>query len=229
MTGNELYKTRKQSNKTQDEAARELGVSQTYLSLLEKGRRPVTPALVVRAARAFELSPLQLPLSANFLEAVPVSDDQMAAELSALGYPGFSHIKPATARNPAEILASALNANNRDARLVEALPWILLEYPNLDWENLIKAAKLNDLQNRLGFMVSVALGSAEFREEKRVAVLLSKKIELLETSRLVREGTLCRDSMLEAEKRWLKEHRSTGARHWFLLTDLTAESMNYYA
>jgi hypothetical protein len=48
----------------------------------------------------------------------------------------------------------------------------------------------------------------------------------LEHARLVREDTLCRESMPAAERRWLASNRSPLARHWNLLTGLTVEQDN---
>jgi hypothetical protein len=54
----------------------------------------------------------------------------LATELASLGYPGFAYLKSRGKKNPAEVLLSALSSNHLEARLVEALPWILLKYPN---------------------------------------------------------------------------------------------------
>ena len=39
-------------------------------------------------------------------------------------------------------------------------------------------------------------------------------------SRLAPEDTFCHDSMTQAERVWLREHRSPTAAHWNLLTDM---------
>ncbi|HEX8845103.1 MAG TPA: hypothetical protein VF791_10690 [Pyrinomonadaceae bacterium] len=66
----------------------------------------------------------------------------------------------------------------------------------MDWEWLTPAAKVYDLQNKLGFVTALA-----------------------------REGTICHDSMIEAERRWLRRHRTVEARCWRLLTDLAVEHL----
>ena len=116
-----------------------------------------------------------------------------------------------------------------DSRLVEALPWVLLRFPELDWPWLVGAAKVNDLQNKLGFVTGVARRLAERLGERDTAALLRLQEATLERSRLMREDTLCHDSLTEAERRWLREHRPAEARHWNLLTDLSAEHLSHAA
>ena len=44
-----------------------------------------------------------------------------------------------------------------DARVAEALPWLVGAYQNqLDFDLLVRQAKLQNLQNRLGFLLQVA-------------------------------------------------------------------------
>ncbi len=171
-------------------------------------------------------------MTTNILEnsAWPTDEDTLALELASLGYPGFSHLRTGRkSKNPAEVLLSALSARDLDSRLVEALPWVLLNYPELDWQWLMTAAKAHDLQNRLGFVTSVARQLAEKRGELDKAALLGRREAELEQSRLEREDTLCHDSLTESEKRWLRERRSEDAKHWGLLADLSPEHLSYAA
>lgn len=157
-------------------------------------------------------------------------EDALALELASLGYPGLSHLRPGREmKNPAEVLFSALSARDLDSRLVEALPWVLLNYPELDWEWLVNIAKAHDLQNRLGFVTSVARRLAEMRGELDKATLLGRLEAELEQSRLEREDTLCHESLTESERRWLRERRSEEAKRWGLLADLSPEHLSYAA
>lgn len=229
MTGLQLAKYRKKSRLTQPRAARELGVSQTYLSLLENGKRPVTERVKKKAVKAFDLSPTEMPANFSLCELPDVSDDQLASELARLGYEGFSHLKPARQlKNPAVVLLSALNAAKRDARLVEALPWVVLAFPDMDWNSLAMTAKAHDLQNRLGFVTSVARRVAEHRGDTRTATKLEQQEAELKHSKLEREETLCNETMTNAERKWLAEHRPEAAKQWNLLTDLSPDHLNYY-
>jgi transcriptional regulator with XRE-family HTH domain len=238
MTGEQLREARKLKGWNQQQAARRLGVSQTYLSLLEKGKRRVPERLGVKAVSVYGLSEALLPVT-SAPDQAPVADEgKLASELATLGYPGLSHLKSGhlksghlksgrKKKNPAELLISALGNDNLDSRLVEALPWVMVKFPNLNWRWLIQAAKARDLQNRLGYVISVARRLAELRGERETATLLAAEESTLERSRLAREDTLCHESLTEAEKKWLRKNRPPEARHWRLLTDLSPERLDH--
>lgn len=227
MRGADLKEGRTRKGWTQQEAARRLGLSQPYLSLLENGSRPVPEKLAHKASALFGLSPARLPMKTSWHSVKAESNDVLASDLAALRYPGFGHLKSKRKRNPAEVLLSALSAKNLDARLVEALPWVLLKYPDLDWAWLIGSAKVNDLQNKLGFVTNLARRLAEKLGKDDAAALLRDKETALEPSRLLREETLCHESSGNTERRWLKSNRSKEAKHWRLLTDLSPEHVTH--
>jgi hypothetical protein len=155
----------------------------------------------------------------------------LAKDLAGLGYPGFAYLRSASwkPKNPGEVLLAALGQDDLEARLVEALPWLVLRYWALDWNWVVREAKVRDLQNRLGFVVGLACRLAERAHDDRVAQTLAHRERELERSRLAREDTLCRAGLPEPERRWLAEHRSQAARHWNLLTDWTADAVRYVA
>ena len=223
MTGRQLGKARKQKGWNQQQAATRLGVSQPYLSLLENGQRRLTRRLVARATRVFGLPLTTLPLN-------PVSSQlstlqQVAEQLSALGYPGFAYMGARRKRNPAEVLVAALKQDQLEARLVEALPWVLLNCPDLDWRWLTAQVRLHNLQNRLGFLVALARRKLEEEGEvmkRRYRDLRSVEQEL-ERSRLVLEDAFSQKTV--GERRWLRDHRPELAAHWNLLTDLSLEHL----
>jgi hypothetical protein len=159
------------------------------------------------------------------------TDDQLASDLADLGYTGFSHLRRPRARreNPADVLLSALNAPQRDARLVEALPWLVLRYPEMKWKDVKRVAKTYDLQNRLGFVFNVARRTAEAQGLDNATVSKLKKREAdLERSMLVREDTLCDEAMTNAEREWLTTDRPEEAKHWRLLTNLSPHHLRYF-
>ncbi len=229
MTGNELKQCRRERKVTQEAAAKGLGVSQTYLSLVEAGKRPMSERLQEKAARFFDLPATELPERFASGKLRAVTDDQLAADLADLGYPGFAHLKRKRLlrKNPADVLISALNAPQRDARIMEALPWLVLAYPDMRWKEVIKASKVNDLQNRLGFVVSLARELAESRGETERAAKLRAAENTLEVSRLAREDTLCNEKMTNVERKWLKNHRPRTAKHWRILTSLSPQLVRY--
>lgn len=228
MTGRELLKARKFKRWNQATTASKLGVSQPYLSLLERDGRLVTEEIARRAVKLFDLSATALPLESDLENAGSIKEAALAVELANLGYPRFAHLRSGKPkRNPARVLLAALSARNLDSRIIEALPWLVLEFINLEWQRLIRAIKVNDLQNRLGFVISVARELAENSgDDERARVLTEREAEL-ERSLLAREDTLCHDSLTEAEKRWLRDNGPAAAKRWRLLTDLSAEHLDY--
>jgi len=227
MRYEQLKEGRLRAGLTQKQAAERLGVSQPYLSQLEKGERPVTAEMALAATSLYRLSATALPLPETLADESKADDALLARQLAGLGYPGFSHLRPRKA-NPAAVVLAALLREDLEARSAEALPWVLLTYPDLDWSWLIRHAKLQDVQNRLGFLVAMAKGlTADRPEYQSVFNQLSFAEQQLERARLVRQDTLCRASMPNAERRWLEANRSPLARHWNLLTGLTADQLSY--
>ena len=229
MTGQLLRKARRTSSLTQAEAAERLGVSQSYLSLFEKDKRPLTDKLAKKAVRLFNLSPAALPLAAKLNDLRAATNETLVKDLAALGYPGYAHVKPARPKNPVHVLLAALSADDLEGRLVEALPWLLLKFSDMEWKTLVDAAKLRDLQNRLGFLTGVARKLAEKSGDSEKAADFKCRENALERARLVREDTLCNSRMTDAEKRWLLQNRSEEAAHWNILSNLSAEHLNYVA
>ena len=225
-----LKAARNERNWTETEAAERLGMSQSYLAMLERGQRKVTPRLARKFKSVYGLRPTVLPTTEEFKPRACVANEEFANHISALGYPGFAYLKARVKeRNPAETLVEALSQTSLESRVVEALPWLLLTYwdMNLGW--LVREARLNNLQNRLGFVESLAgevsRRSASTDVERNQA--LSELRSMLEESRLAREDTFLRPVNTEVEREWLREHRSDEARHWNLLTSWRPEHLTY--
>ena len=126
------------------------------------------------------------------------------------------------------MLLGAVIQQNLDTRLVEALPWVVSQYLDLDWPWLRDHAKLRNVQNRLGYVVYLAKEVVRLRgSESHKMDVLSAWERDLEEARLAREDTLCRESMPASERSWLKTHRPPSAAHWNLLTSLTPEQLSY--
>jgi transcriptional regulator with XRE-family HTH domain len=209
---------------TQVEAAARFGVSQTLLSLMEKGERSVTSAVAELAVKHLQATPAELPVAFETRH----SDDQLAADLGALGYPGYGYLQ-SQLRNPAEVLFDALDRPNLDARLVEALPWVPLRYPNVDWSRLTVEAKVRNRQNRLGFVVALAAKVAKKQGKHDVAKHLSKVVNALEEARLAKTDTLCQESWPPSQRKFAHNQRSALAAHWKLDTRLTEENLAHLA
>jgi transcriptional regulator with XRE-family HTH domain len=228
MTHQELKAGRLKAVLTQFQAAPRLGVSQPYSSQLENGTRPITPVLARRAASVYRLPATALPLPSCPTRAVDAS--KLAQQLASLGYPGLAHLRSGSYKaNPAVVILDALLQKNLETRLAEALPWIVVTYPDLQWDWLVQQAKLNDIQNRLGFVVDLARKVAEKSQRQSESTKLSEVSELLQRSLLAHEDTLCRESMSVVERNWLAENRSPYAKQWNLLTGLAPEQLSYAA
>ena len=227
MTGRDLKLGREKKGWTQEDAAVKLGVSQPYLSLIEKGLRRIPEKLARKAATKFGLSATALPVETKWETVQPKDANGLAADLAGLGYPGFAHLKGSRRKNPGQVLLSALSAKCIESRVAEALPWLVLTYPDLDWESLVSAAKVRDVQNKLGLVICLARELAEKHGETEKAALLREQERGLERSRLLFEDTLCNESLTQAERRWLETNRSDEAKHWRVLTDLSPEHLSH--
>jgi transcriptional regulator with XRE-family HTH domain len=212
---------------TQQRAAEQLGVSQGYLAMVENGRRRVTDPLGFRMMDLYRLPATAVPLVIGDLDSWDSAS--LAKALANLGYRGFRQLRGGRSQNPAVILLAAISRNELEVRVIESLPWLVVEYHDLDWEWLTREAKVRDAQNRLGFVVALGRRVAEKRGAEAARRMLRKWEEVLEHARLAREDTLCQRSLSDAERRWLQQGRPADARHWNLLTDLDAEHLPYAA
>lgn len=218
MNSEQLKRARLDRGWNQQEAADRLGVTQAYLSMLESGRRSTT-RLSRKLMQVYGLSPTVLPVQEVRENATP---DFLAHELASLGYPGFAHLrKRAKKANPADFLLTALTQRNLEARVAEGLPWLVWRYPDMDFNWLVPQARMRNLQNRLGFTVTLARRANGNNS-------LQVPEQLLAESKLEKEDSFCRE-LNEVERRWLQEHSSVEARHWNLLSDLRPDTLRYVA
>ena len=211
---------------TQTQAAAHMGMTQAYLNYLENGKRRLTPDLVRRATSVYGLPPQALPVADTFTP-VQTDDQQMTEFLARLGYPGFAYLRPRSQkRHPFEVLLTGLAQKSLDARVAEALPWVALSYAQPDtW--LVGNARRFNLQNRLGFVVSLAKRVAETRNDHVRAAELSQLESLLDESRLAKEDAFYRLPRTESEREWLRKNRTEDAVHWNMLTDMRPEHLQY--
>jgi hypothetical protein len=118
-------------------------------------------------------------------------------------------------------LLAALAQRNLEARVAEGLPWVVSRFPDMNFDWLVREARMKNLQNRLGFVVTLA------RLAGRNDALLMPE-QALEESKLAKENSFCKE-LTEPERRWLREHSSEEARRWNLLSDLRPDALRYVA
>ena len=151
----------------------------------------------------------------------------MTELLAWLGYPGFSHSrKRAPKRHPFEVLLTGLAQKRLDARVAEALPWVAMNYAQPDFW-LVENARRFNLQNRLGFVVSLARRVAEARSDRPKSAQLGELDRLLEESRLIKEDLFYRPPRTVREMEWLRNNRTEDAVHLNVLTDMRPEHLQY--
>ena len=225
MTGAELTRARQSRGWTQEEAAQRLGVTQAYVSMLERGKRPVSVAQQAAVRRLYggHLAATALPLPAT---ADPLPAARVAKALASLGYPGYRYLRSSPRLNPAEVLLRALRHPALEARLVAGLPWLAVEYVDLDWSWVLRQARLTNLQNRVGFVLALARQVAVRLEKPRVERQLAAVQDRFDAARLAREDTFS-TALTAAETAWVRKTRSTQARHWKVVTDLSVDDVVY--
>lgn len=228
MKPQELRTARLEKGWGQTEVAARLGVSQPYVNMLEKGKRRLTSEMARKLAKVYSFSPVELPVSEAFMP-LRVPAQHLAESLAKLDYPGFAYLRShLTKKNPGEVLVTALFQNSLEARVAEALPWLMLRYWHMGFDWLVEEARKLNLQNRLGFVVNLAqyVSQKNFKNAKRSHALDELEASL-NTSRLANEDAFYRPPRTDGEREWLLQNRSDAARHWNLLTDLQAEHLQY--
>ena len=223
----ELKPARKRLGWTQEKTAARLGVSQSYLALLESGKRTPALKLARKAVRVLHLPPTALPLREH--RSMRVDPQSLAQQLGTLGYPGLAYLRATRKRNPCEVLLTALAQDNLESRLTEALPWLLLHHSDMNQAWLVSQARRHNLSNRLGFVVALARGAAAKSGETgstRYQALVRLE-EQLRASRLDKEDTLCQFWLSRRERDWLRETRPQEAADWHVLTDWRPEHLQY--
>ena len=226
----ELRRYRGHERLSQARLAQALGVSQAYVSQLETGARKVSKKLAAKLAALPKLEHLPATVFPEHLD-VDTFDRDIAADLAALGYDGVAAAEGRVPKNPAAVIVAILRRRQVAPAITAAIPWLLIRFPELNTKWLVDQTRLNNLQNRLGFLTELAYEIAQthfaagYFDEAHLVRLEAMRGEL-EKSRLAHEDTLARE-LTPAERQFFQEHRSETARHWNLLTGLTREQLPY--
>lgn len=222
MNGNDVRNARNAVGLKQEDLAAKLGVSQGYVSLLERNQRAVPTHLAAKLASVLEMSPTVLPVR----DAKSLKSDQAGA-LGALGYEPFGYLRRGRRLNPAEVLLAVLRMDDVDARVVEALPWLVVRYADLNWDLVVRCVKQDDGQNRLGFLLTLGKGLAESVHNAKATTVLGEWARKLEKSRLQEDDSFSRRALTNAEVNWLRLHRSPEAKRWNVLSTLSVETLSH--
>ena len=201
---------------TQQQAAKHLGVSQAYLAMMETGCRRVTQQIGLKMVDLYCLGPTALPLQVDAVRSW--NSKSLAKALANLGHDAFQHLSGRPRFNPAVVLLAAIS-HDVEVRVLESLPWLVVKYYDLDWEWLIREAKIRDAQNRLGFVVTLGLRSAESGAQRK----LREVEEALNRARLVHDHS--QNYLSKPVLGWLRQTHLSDAQHWNLLPDLAVEHL----
>jgi transcriptional regulator with XRE-family HTH domain len=229
MSGPQLKRSRRKTGLTQALLARKVGVSQGYLSLLERGLRSPSPELARRLCKALRLPATALPLEVDRNHVRRTRPEWVVRRLAQLDYPGYAYLnRSGTQTNPAEVLLRTLAQKRVEPRLLEAMPWLLLNFGRLNHRVLVTGARELGVQNRLGFVVALAKQVAERSptHAHRLAELESLESSL-ETHRLANEDLLGQSFRTERLRAWVETNRSREAVHWNLVTSLAPDHLAY--
>lgn len=222
-SGSEFKTWRKKAGKTQADAANAVGVQQPFVCAVEKGLRPVTPAM---RNWLYSVCPEALTATPPPDRSATQSSENLKEQLGSLGYPGFAYLASESRKaDSLKVLLDALKTEDLDQRVTEVLPWVLAHQTDLDWRKLTNEARLSNLQNRLGFLLDVTVDAAKRLHWNDAAARLEPWLYWLRDARLYKEDTLCQKSLTQVERRRLRRSRPKAARFWRLFTDLNAKEI----
>lgn len=223
MRGAEFRAWRKTAGKTQVDAANAVGVKQPFVCAVEKGLRPVTPAL---KTWLYSVCPEALRQELPSASRTPPSSERMKELLGGLGYPGFRYLASGPGKvDPLEFVLDALRTEDLDQRVTDGLPWVLVHRADLDYRRLTDEARLLNVQNRLGFLLEVTVEAARKLHGDETAARLEPWLVYLRDARLFKEDTLCKSSLTQVERKRLRRSRPKAARFWRLFTDVNVRDV----
>ena len=99
----------------------------------------------------------------------------------------------------------------------------------MNWDWVAREAKVNDVTNRLGFVVTLARKLAEKKGNDSAIETLRVVETRLKRSILVQEETLCHEQMTQIERKWFEDNRSPEASQCHILSDLLPEHLDHVA
>ena len=163
------------------------------------------PELARKLCETLRLPATSLPLDVDRNRVRRTRAEWVVQQLAKLAYPGYAYLsRPGPQTNPAEVLLRTLALKRVEPRLLEAMPWLLLNFGRLDHRVLVDKARELGVQNRLGFVVALARQVARRSptHAHRLAELESLE-SALETHRLANEDRLGQSFRTEKLRAWV--------------------------
>jgi len=102
-------------------------------------------------------------------------------------------------------------AGDFEVRVLKALPWLAVHYHNLGWSSWYAKPRC-EMSKPARIRRHAGAAVEEKRGDLVAAGLFYQVEEILERARLVREDTLCQESLSNAKRGWLRQTRATEAR-----------------
>jgi hypothetical protein len=141
-----------------------------------------------------------------------------------VGYPGFAYLRNRRPLNPAEVLLRALRAGDVDARMVEGTTLGAVEVPGSRLGVAPARSKRGRPSEPAGISGVGRPTTGRASRRNRSGEELAEQEQTLEGSRLQREGAF-RESLTDAERRWLREKQPPHATHWNMFSTVNASEL----
>ena len=167
------------------------------------------------------------------------NEDHLEKALAVLGYPGFAYLTAylqfetgsKDAFDPGELIRWAITQNVINTRVTEALPWLIAAYATqINWEKLIGSAQQQKVQNRLGYLASLALQLVESKQtlsRPEARLLLQESLLRLQGIQQPQEQTLMNEEIGPVMRNWVIGNRPPEAAKWHILTTITTDDLQH--
>lgn len=202
--------------------AERMGVSQSVISKIEAGTREPTATELWKLAILYK-KPLSYFFAEEKIRPLFITEEIVVWHIDHYGYKLLVSRKVNAAKFQISLEETILAVLQwfSSPRLLESLP-ILLCFNDVDADELYESAVKEGLQNKLGFIVSIAMECVKGMSKNDNIQELSRLRKKLEWMKLAREESFNEhiDEMSEATLDYLRKTRDPLASKWNLLDRL---------